>query len=782
MLYTITPSQLFGAPATAPESFYPQASTHVSSGCRQDLSSMGMALDLPAADVIRSQERYRRALAEVRAAEAEYAANVLRAREEAARRQKEEAVRRERQRLLQAEVERVKRQRQLALQAEMERVRREEQRQLQIQMRREAERARRERIEVLRRQLFLEALSTEDQQAEESLSPFAFSRGRKTPVAAPAPSQRTDRKEQANSLKDIFEFIYGAQQGNNTVAVERPSEPAPVIVPKADVKGKGKAKETFPERDGASTPLKSRLENRLHSGEDTEVEEIVRNLLSHLFGFENPAPASPTKDHTQASSSKTTSTSANASSSESASAHAAAEAEGADLARRPAVAAASTERPASPTTSIATIKDIQNSLQTLEAGFVFPPTLDFSESAAEVKDSSDEDSTSSLPYTPTNAPVRAYEHALNALLERLDAVDSEGDEEVRGRRREVVKEVERALGEVDRRVGELKKERAASRSPVRETVSVEVHEPVSAEQAVEEPAAVEQPADKEEVPEAELAADHDDPAVEASTTTESHDVTTSAITESDVGAPAPAPTQEPTGEATATDSIPAVDVLVPSDAAESPEPEAAVVEPEVSQVVDEEGSAHPSAAVEDPSTASTDLAAPLEEVTTPTPTEDKDAPVVEPHTSSSIEEPPSNTTDPVQEQEDVAASPVEVAEVAEPAPVEEEVTGADVATEAKVEAEGISTDAAPTDASPGSKLHAADSSPSLGSVASDGAEEYLSSLSHDQFTFPPAPSKAQREEPDDAADSEGEDAVLVYHGSDGEKPESERDDWSEVEA
>jgi hypothetical protein len=50
--------------------------------------------------------------------------------------------------------------------------------------------------------------------------------------------------------------------------------------------------------------------------------------------------------------------------------------------------------------------------------------------------------------------VRAYELALNGLLERLDAIESDGNEEVRDIRREVVREVERALEEVERKVKE----------------------------------------------------------------------------------------------------------------------------------------------------------------------------------------------------------------------------------------------------------------------------------------------------------------------------------------
>ena len=45
-----------------------------------------------------------------------------------------------------------------------------------------------------------------------------------------------------------------------------------------------------------------------------------------------------------------------------------------------------------------------------------------------------------------------YEHALDGLLAQIDAVESDGDEEVRVERRAAVKEVEKAIEDVTRRV------------------------------------------------------------------------------------------------------------------------------------------------------------------------------------------------------------------------------------------------------------------------------------------------------------------------------------------
>lgn len=93
--------------------------------------------------------------------------------------------------------------------------------------------------------------------------------------------------------------------------------------------------------------------------------------------------------------------------------------------------------PISPLTSI---RAVRTRFSALESTFRFPPILDFDHSE--------------LAVSSNNAPVRAYQHALNDLLEQLDAIESDGNEEVRDVRREVVREVERALEDVERKVKE----------------------------------------------------------------------------------------------------------------------------------------------------------------------------------------------------------------------------------------------------------------------------------------------------------------------------------------
>ena len=72
--------------------------------------------------------------------------------------------------------------------------------------------------------------------------------------------------------------------------------------------------------------------------------------------------------------------------------------------------------------------------------------------------------------------MHAYELALNGLLERLDAIESDGNEEVRDVRREVVREVERALEEVERKVRQQ-----APQIPVREVTKEDARDVESEE-------------------------------------------------------------------------------------------------------------------------------------------------------------------------------------------------------------------------------------------------------------------------------------------------------------
>ena len=91
-----------------------------------------------------------------------------------------------------------------------------------------------------------------------------------------------------------------------------------------------------------------------------------------------------------------------------------------------------------PVSPLTTIRAVRNQLSTLESTFKLPTVLDFDDSV--------------LAVSPNNAPLRTYESTLNGLLEQLDAIESDGDDEVRNARRDVVREVEKALEDLEQKI------------------------------------------------------------------------------------------------------------------------------------------------------------------------------------------------------------------------------------------------------------------------------------------------------------------------------------------
>ncbi|KAJ7637659.1 hypothetical protein DFH06DRAFT_1218819 [Mycena polygramma] len=110
--------------------------------------------------------------------------------------------------------------------------------------------------------------------------------------------------------------------------------------------------------------------------------------------------------------------------------------------------------------SAAAVHKVARAFRALASEFVFPAQLDFAPST------SGGYAAAQLPYTPRNAPIRHYEHALNGLLAQLDAIDSEGDAAVRRQRKLVVGLVEKALEDLDRIVeGRWKLQDTRARAP-----------------------------------------------------------------------------------------------------------------------------------------------------------------------------------------------------------------------------------------------------------------------------------------------------------------------------
>ncbi|KAH9044852.1 hypothetical protein EDB84DRAFT_1674487 [Lactarius hengduanensis] len=248
---------------------------------------------------------------------------------------------------------------------------------------------------------------------------------------------------ETDALSAVLEFIHGfaahakdAANGAETVPEPR-TIPQPQAAP-VDEKGKGKAKA---EPTAGPTLLQTLLGAYAQGPSDQELKDIELAIKLSLEDRNTPdakkasaakAPQSNPRriffqadtcmQHTSSASGATSATS------------------------KPIPGPV--PRPVSPLTLI---RAVRNQFSTLQSTFKFPTVLDFDQSV--------------LSISPINAPIRTYENTLNGLLEQLDAIDSDGDEEVRNVRREVVREVEKALKDLERKVGQ-----EASRLQVRKDV------------------------------------------------------------------------------------------------------------------------------------------------------------------------------------------------------------------------------------------------------------------------------------------------------------------------
>lgn len=105
------------------------------------------------------------------------------------------------------------------------------------------------------------------------------------------------------------------------------------------------------------------------------------------------------------------------------------------------------------------IENVAATYQTLINDFNFPARLDFTPASSRVSSPDSAHSTSSsssviskLTFTSKNAPVRYLDNALSQLIERLDEVETWGNEELRNRRKTVISLVEDKLEEVEREI------------------------------------------------------------------------------------------------------------------------------------------------------------------------------------------------------------------------------------------------------------------------------------------------------------------------------------------
>ncbi|WVR03438.1 hypothetical protein IAU60_000429 [Kwoniella sp. DSM 27419] len=112
----------------------------------------------------------------------------------------------------------------------------------------------------------------------------------------------------------------------------------------------------------------------------------------------------------------------------------------------PTAAPAQTETTESDTTSssLSTLDSIESQLSTLQSSFTFPEKLAFAQT-------SQENSAAPLLFNKVNSSYHAQAHALLQLLLKADGVASNGEREVRKRRKQVVRAVEQEIENLEQK-------------------------------------------------------------------------------------------------------------------------------------------------------------------------------------------------------------------------------------------------------------------------------------------------------------------------------------------
>ena len=136
--------------------------------------------------------------------------------------------------------------------------------------------------------------------------------------------------------------------------------------------------------------------------------------------------------------------------------------------------------------ALSTLSSLADSLKSQQASFILPETLTFQPSpASSTNDAADNEKipapTPRLAFSPSNAPLLAYEDFLVRLLSKIDAVSSGGDRTIKRARKELVKAVNDELSQLDEardRAWKEQQERAAvlPTEPAAEKMNVEMTE------------------------------------------------------------------------------------------------------------------------------------------------------------------------------------------------------------------------------------------------------------------------------------------------------------------
>ena len=250
----------------------------------------------------------------------------------------------------------------------------------------------------------------------------------------PAQSEKPEdpREDAAKLIEDILSSIF---PGLVTNAQPQPTPPSETAQGSVSDKGKGKSRAVDVEEPKKSAP------------KSEPTGELFADILRHAMELSKSTPAPRSPDEAGPS--------------------------GSSRLPPPAKPAVSEREQAQIDRAIAlsSVEQVQDTLTKLRTEFVLPtdldhytPSSDDRDETASTSSASSSDLAKLIPYTSANKTVYKYENALNGLLEELDKIDSHGDAEVREKRKDVVKAIERALEGVEHVVGEAVEKRLSVNS------------------------------------------------------------------------------------------------------------------------------------------------------------------------------------------------------------------------------------------------------------------------------------------------------------------------------
>ncbi|KAE9409326.1 hypothetical protein BT96DRAFT_913480 [Gymnopus androsaceus JB14] len=251
------------------------------------------------------------------------------------------------------------------------------------------------------------------------------------PTVKPTPVRESLASPQ--SLEDVLRLIFNPHE-NDVASSSKPVTQVcdyHLVKPKAAEIEKPQQVPAPASRPVSSLSLKEQLEARLNNDQSVEIKDTIQALLASL----SDSPAQPSAAPASASNSK-------------------------GKGKAPEPQANFTTNDAHK--ALESVRNIEASFTALQDEFDFPSDVDFSpapsRSSSPARDESGHASETDTPtirklaYTARNHPIRFYEQSLTRLLSQLDDIESNGNADVRVRRKAAVALVEGALEELEKKV------------------------------------------------------------------------------------------------------------------------------------------------------------------------------------------------------------------------------------------------------------------------------------------------------------------------------------------